>query len=140
MGTPHRGSESANLAKVLGNIANLAFQAGGVLPFQRTVKTSLLEDLAQNSRELTRIADDFLQRASAFRITSFYEDRGILPLDNVVGSYGSNSRRHPLDWSVMLTIWSDSRTYVCYNRISQRASFAVMGEPSRSLSVFWTIR
>lgn len=71
----------------MGNIANLAFQAGGVFRFNRGVQTALLEDLVQNSRELTRIADDFAQRANVFRIISFYETNVTPPLKNVVGRW-----------------------------------------------------
>jgi hypothetical protein len=84
MGTPHRGSPSANLAKMLGSIANLAFHMGP-FGFGRGVRTTLLRDLEQNSRELLRIADDFTQRSSVFRITTFYETDHIPPLKEVVG-------------------------------------------------------
>lgn len=47
MGTPHRGSESASLAKTMGNIANLAFQASGVFRSSRGVQTKLLLELKQ---------------------------------------------------------------------------------------------
>jgi hypothetical protein len=85
LGTPHRGSASADLGKILGNIANLALQVGGVFRFSGGVHTTLLKDLVQNSRELMRIADDFAHRASALRITSFYETAATPPFKNLVG-------------------------------------------------------
>ena len=86
MGTPHRGSASAGLGKTLGNIANVAILATGSYGFNRGVKTALLEDLAQESTELIRIADDFTQRASALRIITFYETSITPPMNSVVGS------------------------------------------------------
>ena len=73
------------MGTTLGNIANLALQAGGVLRFRRAVQTALLEDLVQNSRERMKIADDFAQRAAALRVISFYETYITPPLKNVVG-------------------------------------------------------
>jgi hypothetical protein len=85
LGTPHRGSRSANLGKTLGSIVNLALQASNILQFSGGVPTKLLEDLAENSRELMRVADDFAQRAPALRIVSFYETNPTPPSKDVVG-------------------------------------------------------
>lgn len=84
MGTPHRGSTSAGLGKTLGNIANAAILATGSYFFNRGVKTALLNNLAQESTELIRIADDFTQRASALRIITFYETIITPPMSSVV--------------------------------------------------------
>lgn len=84
LGTPHRGSATADPAKVFGNILNVAWHASGGGIFRRGVKTNLLRALSQNSSELMGIADDFTQRASSLSIATFYEQSVTEPLGSVV--------------------------------------------------------
>src|SRR5450432_3864921 len=85
MGTPHRGSGSASLGKVLGTITNVVLQASGTQRFTGRIRTSLLRDLNQDSTELLRIVDSFMQKASAFRIVTFYETE-VTPIINDIVS------------------------------------------------------
>lgn len=84
LGTPHRGSATADPAKVFGDILNVAWHASGGGLFRRGVKTNLLRALSQNSSELNGIADDFTERASSFSIATFYEQNVTEPLGSVV--------------------------------------------------------
>ncbi|EKG09964.1 hypothetical protein MPH_12926 [Macrophomina phaseolina MS6] len=107
LGTPHRGSATADPAKVFGNILNVAWHASGGGLFRRGVKTNLLRALSQNSSELMGIADDFTQRASSLSIATFYEQSVTEPLGSVVVEQSSavigvtHERASPL--------WADHR-------------------------------
>ena len=66
MGTPHRGTDLAALAN---------FAARALRAFQMGVatNTSLLSDLRKNSKTLTQISKQFVERGSTLEIRTFYE-------------------------------------------------------------------
>ncbi|CAG9982688.1 unnamed protein product [Clonostachys byssicola] len=65
LGTPHRGSDIATWAKMLGKVSNLFIPD--------SVRIGLLNDLEPQSRVLKDIEDQFLQRTVGLRIFTFYE-------------------------------------------------------------------
>ena len=83
MGTPHRGSPEASFGKILGDVANLALHISGAHRFTGGINSSLIATLGQESKELLGIGEDFVPRASALRIISFYETK-THPLTNKV--------------------------------------------------------
>lgn len=83
MGTPHRGSPDASFGKILGDVANLALHVSGTHRLTGGINRSLIETLGQESKELLAIAEDFVSRASALRIVTYYETK-THPLTNKV--------------------------------------------------------
>ena len=100
LGTPHRGSSSANWGKLLGDIGNAAFYASGSSALVGKFKTPLLQNLSQNSAELRTIADSFTERGSTFYIVTFYETVATPPFNNPVCCFLINrtysTSRNPL--------------------------------------------
>src|ERR1051326_6865198 len=77
-GTPHLGSRTAPVGELLGKIANAGW------PITKPVRTDLINNLRLNSPTLKQIADDFVERASEFQITSFYEREKLSPFGTLV--------------------------------------------------------
>lgn len=73
LGTPHRGSDVADMATIFGNIANAALYPTGGRLFKRPVNTTLLQNLTHNSSQLNSIGSVFTKRAAALKIVTFYE-------------------------------------------------------------------
>jgi hypothetical protein len=65
MGTPHRGSDAAYWARILGRLANIPFVAG--------IRNDLLRDLAPKSTVLGNICEQFVERAMPLQIITVYE-------------------------------------------------------------------
>lgn len=63
LGTPHRGSDIATWAKMLGKVSNLFISD--------SVRIGLLNDLEPQSRVLKDIEDQFLQRTVGLQIFYF---------------------------------------------------------------------
>ncbi|KAI9860949.1 MAG: hypothetical protein M1813_005628 [Trichoglossum hirsutum] len=66
MATPHRGSDKANMGKLLANIAKVSL---------KRPKNQVLRDLGANSLLLQDLSDDFRHLHSQFRIASFFEQK-----------------------------------------------------------------
>lgn len=74
-GTPHQGSELANLGTVLRNIAT-------VLAYQQ--RSPLLETLKANCPKLEDLRDDFRHQAARYKIISCFEQRVTRPFNSLV--------------------------------------------------------
>ena len=68
MGTPHRGSELASWALLLGNIINLATLGRGI-------RNGILRQLHPKSDELRNISRQFVHRTTTLKIISFIEQQ-----------------------------------------------------------------
>jgi hypothetical protein len=66
MATPHRGSDKANLGKIMANIWKISLTRP---------KTQLLEQLEKDSLALQDLSDDFRYMHSQFQIASFVEEK-----------------------------------------------------------------
>ena len=66
MGTPHRGSNVASLAKVASNAVNY-------LSPGKAIRKPLIKALCTDSRELEGISRAFLSRSGTLKLASFYE-------------------------------------------------------------------
>lgn len=77
MGTPHRGSELASLAKPLANIVNAAF-------LSKQVPSHLLDSLKKLSPTLSEVSKACVYRLEKIRIISFYEQNYLEPLGRLV--------------------------------------------------------
>ncbi|TGJ72003.1 hypothetical protein EYR41_003922 [Orbilia oligospora] len=77
LGTPHRGSATAEIAKTVANFVNKPSIYLGVGLFAGDIRTDLLEDLAYDSPKLTSISKTFQERAAVLMIYSFYESEKI---------------------------------------------------------------
>lgn len=91
LGTPHRGSESANFATVISQIANVAWKLTPGPAVMRTGSTGisntrLLNTLSLGSEELMDISSTFRHRASDFLICTFYEQKFVYPLNDLASS------------------------------------------------------
>jgi hypothetical protein len=78
LGTPHKGSDSAGWARVLGKMVSASFKA--------TSKFSILMSLRSFPEQLTQLDEEFFQfvrnRAShdphlPLRVVSFYEEQAV---------------------------------------------------------------
>lgn len=63
LGTPHKGSQLANLGQKLAKTAGVAFQA----------KPHLLKSLKEDSEQLQDLSEEFTNLHSLFQIVSCYE-------------------------------------------------------------------
>jgi hypothetical protein len=85
MGTPHRGSNVAYWSKVLANIVRTT-QLGN------NTSSELLADLQKNSRILSDISTQFVERGSALQIRTFYETEMVDFLNCVVSYHYLNTK------------------------------------------------
>ncbi|KAH0558568.1 hypothetical protein GP486_004775 [Trichoglossum hirsutum] len=79
LGTPHRGSSTTELPKVLANIARI-----GTCWLTGLMKTELLRSLAKGSKELEEISIAFRNQAASMRIVSFVEQKATPPFSERV--------------------------------------------------------
>ena len=70
MGTPHRGADAASWASVAARALG-AIQVGTVAPI------GFLSDLKKNSQALRHISQEFVERTSTLKITTFYETKNL---------------------------------------------------------------
>lgn len=77
LGTPHRGSAAAEIAKTVASIVNKPSTYLGVSIFAGSIRADLLKDLAYDSPKLSDISKTFEERAAALLIYSFYESETI---------------------------------------------------------------
>ncbi|KAI9762477.1 MAG: hypothetical protein M1840_001237 [Geoglossum simile] len=81
LGTPHRGSSTTELPKVLANIARI-----GTSWFTGFMRPDLLRSLAKGSKELGEISVAFRTQVASMRIVSFVEQKATPPFSKrVVG-------------------------------------------------------
>jgi protein SERAC1 len=80
MGTPHRGSNVAYWSKFLANVLHTT-QLGN------NTSSQLLSDLQQNSRILSEISTQFVERGSALQIRTFYETEKVDFLNCIVSQF-----------------------------------------------------
>ena len=95
MGTPHRGSELATLAKSLGNIINAAF-------LSKQVRSDLLDNLKKSSSTLAEVSKSCVYRLASIRIVSFYEQNYLEPFGRLVRSFLISAYQLP---SYELSLW-----------------------------------
>ncbi|KAK6332009.1 hypothetical protein TWF718_002547 [Orbilia javanica] len=77
LGTPHRGSAAAEIAKTVASFVNKPSAYLGVKLFAGEIRTDLLADLAYDSPKLTSLSKTFEERAAVLMIYSFYESEKI---------------------------------------------------------------
>lgn len=78
LGTPHTGSESANLGSVLVEIVNVASRLGSLGLARRPLQEGILKELKKDSQQLRERHETFVKRASnpnLLPITSFFETK-----------------------------------------------------------------
>ena len=80
LGTPHRGSNLANLASVIGNILNV----NSIAMRPAVMKTSDLKLLTNNSGPLLDLALSVRHRLQNIMVVSFYETEPTPPLNVLV--------------------------------------------------------
>ena len=83
LGTPHRGSNVADLGSVVGKIINtfLATTSAGLET--RTIRTDLLDYLKYDSRALHDLNNSVRNRLTGLMIISFYESEVQPPFSSV---------------------------------------------------------
>lgn len=78
LGTPHRGSESADLGAVVSNIVNFAAKLGSLGLAKKPLQIGILAELKNGSKTLRELHETFVKRASLpsqLPISSFIETR-----------------------------------------------------------------
>jgi hypothetical protein len=79
LGTPHRGSSTTELPKVLANIVRI-----GTSRFTGFIRQDLLRSLAKGSKELGEISIAFRTQVASIRIVSFVEQKATPPFSGRV--------------------------------------------------------
>jgi hypothetical protein len=64
LGTPHRGSQTADMATVLTGIVNVAARFGSLGLAKSPLQQSILKELKTGSQSLRELHDTFRKRAS----------------------------------------------------------------------------
>jgi hypothetical protein len=75
LGTPHRGSQTADVATVLTGIVNVAARFGSLGLAKNPLQQSILKELKTGSQALRELHDTFRKRASRLQVKSFFETR-----------------------------------------------------------------
>jgi hypothetical protein len=81
LGTPHRGTEKADLVATVAAVLN----ASEVLTRRPTLRRDLITTLRTHSRYLEDISEAFAHRTRDFDIVTFYEGRSLPQYKDVVG-------------------------------------------------------
>ncbi|KAF3931509.1 Ankyrin-1 [Dactylella cylindrospora] len=84
LGTPHRGSAAAQIAKSAADIVNRPAAYIGIRAFFGEIRSGLLEDLTYDSPRLTNISKSFQERAASLLIFSFYERELTKPTGKII--------------------------------------------------------
>jgi hypothetical protein len=80
LGTPHRGSQTADVATVLAGVVNVAARFGSLGLAKNPLQQNILKELKTGSQSLRELHDTFRKRASRLQVKSFFETK-----DTVVG-------------------------------------------------------
>jgi hypothetical protein len=73
LGTPHRGSGTANLGNLVGTMVNTFLKAASAGLQTKTIRTDLLRHLESDSKALQELTDSVRNRLGGIQIVSFYE-------------------------------------------------------------------
>jgi hypothetical protein len=84
LGTPHRGSSSADYSRILSLAVNAVGRSAQVTRFTGSTRTDLLQALRTNSRDLLSIGEDFSRLADGFAIASFIETNRMPGMDSLI--------------------------------------------------------
>jgi hypothetical protein len=80
LGTPHRGSQTADVATVLTEVVNVAAKFGSLGLAKNPLQKNILKELKTGSQSLRELHDTFRRRASELQVKSFFETK-----DTVIG-------------------------------------------------------
>lgn len=83
-GTPHRGSEVANLDKTIGTIVNISSTTASAGTQPRIIRTDLLDHLNSDSNVLHELALAARNRLENMAVVSFHETEPTPPLSVLV--------------------------------------------------------
>jgi hypothetical protein len=104
LGTPHRGSDKADLAMTLTNIVNVATRVTSLGLAKNPLQTQILTELRDGSQWLREQHDTFRKRAHRLQIKSFFETK-----DTVIAgkSFGVVSARMSFYDTAVCLCWLD---------------------------------
>jgi hypothetical protein len=80
LGTPHRGSQTADVATVLTEVVNVAAKFGSLGLAKNPLQKNILKELRTGSQSLRELHDTFRKRAPELQVKSFFETK-----DTVIG-------------------------------------------------------
>jgi hypothetical protein len=111
LATPHRGSDTANLADVVYTIINtfMTIGTGGLRP--KAARAELLEYLSRNSYALQDLLVSVRHRLQNLSVVTFYENRVMPPLSSLVNQ--EPFFLHDLEALFNMTLPTDRRSCVC---------------------------
>jgi hypothetical protein len=75
LGTPHRGSKTANEASVLTGVVNVAARFGSLGMAKNPLQQAILSELKTGSIPLRNLHDTFRKRVSGLQVKSFFETK-----------------------------------------------------------------
>jgi hypothetical protein len=75
LGTPHRGSETADVASVLTGVVNAAARLGSLGLAKNPLQQNILNELRTGSKPLRELHDTFRKRVSEIQVKSFFETK-----------------------------------------------------------------
>jgi hypothetical protein len=75
LGTPHRGSETADVASVLTGVVNVAARFGSLGMAKNPLQQGILNELKTGSKPLRELHDTFRKRVSNIQVKSFFETK-----------------------------------------------------------------
>jgi hypothetical protein len=110
-GTPHSGSDQADLLFVLADIVSKFGSFGSLSMIDRgfgKVRQDLVRILKPRSIELEALSMSFTERSKELEIISFYEENAMFPFKHVVSLFSLSDHIFTLKCSVQvnqLTIW-----------------------------------
>jgi hypothetical protein len=118
LGTPHRGSETADLASVLTGVVNVAARVGSLGLAKNPLQQDILNELKTGSKPLPELHDTFRKRVSKLQVKSFFETKdtviGGKSLGRVITSPSASS------WSQTDDCWPDCGRDIREHRPSTR--------------------
>ena len=106
LGTPHRGSETADVASVLTGVVNVAARIGSLGLAKNPLQQNILNGLKTGSISLRELHDKFRKRVSELQVKSLFETK-----DTVIGgkSLGIVCNSLFLLWNQTDNCWPDCR-------------------------------
>jgi hypothetical protein len=75
LGTPHRGSQTADMATVLTGVVNVAARFGSLALAKNPLQQNILNELKTGSQPLRELHDTFRRAASELQVKSFFETK-----------------------------------------------------------------
>jgi len=105
LGTPHRGSETADVASVLTGVVNVAARFGSLGMAKNPLQQEILKELRIGSKPLRELHDTFRKRVSGIQVKSFFETKDTVIKGKSLGVVCDSRLTSP--WDQTDKFWAD---------------------------------